>query len=201
MAFDFGKRIQDLLDEKGKSQSDLARYLGVKASTVSQWSAGKANPTADKLEPIARFFRMSLPDLVSDIDPDQASSPSITVMNTSGDLQQIPFGSYIKVETGTDPDLGDIVLYKSGDKLRFLRLAAQKDGIMVLMSDIDGDPPVIATQDTEIIGTATAILLKSKEKEPASDGTDTDSSSNHTLNNKVNKDHLQDTTSAQESQP
>lgn len=197
MSFDIGKRIQDLLDVKEKSQSDLARYLGIKASTVSQWISGKANPTFDKLEIIARFFRMSLPDLVSDADPSQASSPAMTVINPSADLQQIPFGAHIRVEIGTDPELGDIVCYKSGSLIRFLRLAAQKDGIMVLMSDIDGDPPVIATQETEIIGTATAILLK--EKEPASDGTDTDSFRKNMSDNEANNQSYS-TTPTQESQ-
>ena len=53
--------------------------------------------------------------------------------------------------------------------MRFLRLAAYKDGISVLMSDLDHDPPVIATSEDEIIGTATAILLRDTKKEPASD--------------------------------
>lgn len=159
-----GKRIQFLLDERDKSQSDLARYLGIKASTVSQWVVGKANPTFDKLESIARFFRMSLPDLVSDKDPAETASPHMTVVNSSNDIMQIPFGASVRVEIGTQPDIGDIVLYKSGDLMRFLRLAAYKDGISVLMSDLDNDPPVIATQESEILGTATAILLKTKKR-------------------------------------
>lgn len=173
-SFDLGRRIQNLLNLKDKSQSDLARYLGIKASTVSQWISGKANPTFDKLESIAHFFRMSLPDLVSDIDPSDAASPHMTVINSSSDIMQIPFGASVRVEIGTQPDIGDIVLYRSGDLMRFLRLAAYKDGISVLMSDLDNDPPVIATQESEILGTATAILLKAK-KEPDPAGTESDS--------------------------
>lgn len=181
-SFDLGRRIQHLLNLKDKSQSDLARYLGIKASTVSQWISGKANPTFDKLESIAHFFRMSLPDLVSDKDPAETASPHMTVINSSSDIMQIPFGASVRVEIGTQPDIGDIVLYKSGDLMRFLRLAAYKDGISVLMSDLDNDPPVIATQESEIIGTATAILLKTKEPDPA--GTESDSLSE-------NKDNFQ----------
>ena len=169
--FSFSKRLQQLLEEKDKSQSDLARFLGLKPSAVSLWITGKAYPTFDKLESIARFFRMSLPDLVSDRDPSEATSPHITIINDRSDLQQIPFGAAINVDLGIKPDIGDIVLYKSGDKMRFLRLAAYKDGISVLMSDLDHDPPVIATSEDEIIGTATAILLRDTKKEPASDAT------------------------------
>lgn len=174
MAFDIGKRIQYLLDAKDKTQTDLARYLGLKSAAVSQWISGKALPTLDKLEPMAHFFRMTLPDFVSDIDPSDAASPSMTIVNPSNDIMQIPFGASVRVEIGTQPDIGDIVLYKSGDLMRFLRLAAYKDGISVLMSDLDNDPPVIATQESEIIGTATAILLKTK-KEPDPAGTESDS--------------------------
>lgn len=169
--FSFSKRLQQLLEEKDKSQSDLARFLGLKPSAVSLWITGKAYPTFDKLESIARFFRMSLPDLVSDKDPAETASPHMTVVNSSNDIMQIPFGASVRVEIGTQPDIGDIVLYKSGDLMRFLRLAAYKDGISVLMSDLDHDPPVIATSEDEIIGTATAILLRETKKEPVSDAT------------------------------
>lgn len=43
MAFDIGKRIQYLLDAKDKTQTDLARYLGLKSAAVSQWISGKAH--------------------------------------------------------------------------------------------------------------------------------------------------------------
>lgn len=170
----FGKRIQSLLDIKGKSQSDLARYLGIKSSTVSLWVNGKASPTLDRLDSVARFFRLETKDLFTDTDPSDAASPHMTVINSSNDIMQIPFGASVRVDIGTQPDIGDIVLYKSGDLMRFLRLAAYKDGISVLMSDLDNDPPVIATQESEILGTATAILLKTK-KEPDPAGTESDS--------------------------
>lgn len=170
----FGKRIQSLLDMKDKSQSDLARYLGIKSSTVSLWVNGKASPTLDRLDSIARFFRLETKDLFTDIDPSDAASPHMTVINSSSDIMQIPFGASVRVEIGTQPDIGDIVLYRSGDLMRFLRLAAYKDGISVLMSDLDNDHPVIATQESEILGTATAILLKTK-KEPDPAGTESDS--------------------------
>lgn len=171
LAEKFGKRLQFLLDSKDKSQSDLARYLGIKASTVSLWVNGKASPPLDRLDSVARFFRLNVKDLFDDADPSKATSPHITIINDRSDLQQIPFGAAINVDLGIRPDIGDIVLYKSGDKMRFLRLAAYKDGISVLMSDLDHDPPVIATSEDEIIGTATAILLRDTKKEPASDAT------------------------------
>lgn len=63
-SFDLGRRIKTLLDEKGKSQSDLARYLRLRPSAVSQWISGGTSPTFDRLEDVAHFFRMSVPELL-----------------------------------------------------------------------------------------------------------------------------------------
>lgn len=165
----FSKRLADLLYSSGHTQTELAKYLRINPATVSVWISGKGTPQFDKLDSIARFFHMTTPDLLSDIDPDEAKNPTMTVLNVSQDLQQIPYGAYISVEIGCPAEIGDILLYKSGEVMRFLRLVAYKDGISVLMSDIDNDPPVIAKDsDMEILGVATAILLR--QKETASDG-------------------------------
>lgn len=169
VSFSFSVRLQNLLSDTGYKQVDLAKYLGLKPATISAWISEKAFPTYDKLESIARFFRMSVPELLGG-DPEKAPSPSLIFHQDRDDISQIPSGADVSVEIRAVPEVGDIVLYKSGDEARFLRLAAYRDGISVLMSDKPGDPPVIAKdQDSEIIGTATAILLK-RQKKSASDG-------------------------------
>lgn len=87
----------------------------------------------------------------------------------ASEIAQIAPGSDVRVELRTRPEIGDVVLYKSGDNARLLRLAAYRDGISVLMSDKPGDAPVISRDsDEEIVGTATAILLKKSKKRTAS---------------------------------
>lgn len=168
--FNFGRRVTNLLIDSGHTQTELAKYLGLKSQTVSHWISGLSYPTFEKLEPIARYFRLSLPEFFTEDSPAGTASPSLVFTNDRNDLNQIPPGSDIRVELRTDPEIGDVVLYKSGDEARFLRLAAYRDGISVLMSDKPGDPPVISKDsDSEIIGTATAILLK-RQKKTASDG-------------------------------
>lgn len=169
VSFSFSVRLQNLLSDTGYKQVDLAKYLGLKPATISAWISEKAFPTYDKLESIARFFRMSVPELLGG-DPEKAPSPSLIFHQDRDDISQIPSGADVSVEIRAVPEVGDIVLYKSGDEARFLRLAAYRDGISVLMSDKPGDPPVISKDsDSEIIGTATAILLK-RQKKTASDG-------------------------------
>lgn len=168
ISFNFSTRIQNLLIDKGYKQTDLAKYLGLKPATVSAWIAEKAFPTYDKLESIARFFRMSVPELLGG-DPVKYPSPSLVFTQNRNDINQIPLGSDVRIELQTEPEIGDIVLYKNFKEARLLRLAAYRDGISVLMSDKAGDTPVIARdEDREIVGTATAILLKKSKKRTAS---------------------------------
>lgn len=184
----FSKRIFDLLAASGYTQTELARYLGLKSQTISHWISGRSTPTFDRLEAIARYFHLSVSELLGDIDPDESPSPSIIFHSVSDDLTQIPYGSEVRVELRTAPEVGDIVLYQSEGAERLLRLAAYKDGISVLMSDRPGDPPVIASDsEREIVGTATAILLKKTKKETASTAIDTASTA---MDNGMNSSEL-----------
>lgn len=179
-SFDLGKRIKSLLDEKGKSQSDLARYLRLRPSAISQWISGGTSPTYDRLEDVAHFFRMSVPEFLG--EPAEQTAPSIIVTADSDDIAEIPAGSNVRVNIGTPADIGDIVLYKERtdsefERLRFLRLAAYKDGISVLTADKNGFVPVIVTDSENcIVGPAVDIVLKRIKKETPSAGNTEDAS-------------------------
>ena len=78
-SFNFSKRIQDLLNDNDRTQTDLAKYLGINSQTVSHWIAGRSYPNYEKLESIARYFRLSVPELLSDSPPqEEIPSPSLT---------------------------------------------------------------------------------------------------------------------------
>lgn len=166
--FNFGRRIQNLLDENQRSQTSLARYLGVTSPTVTQWCSGKSSPTYDKLEAIARYFRMTVPQLLTEDDTTEAPTPALVFTTTEATINGIQPGSKVRVEINLPPEIGDIVLYKSDNEARLLRLAAYKDGISVLMQDTPNAAPVITKdKDFEIVGTATAVILKDTKKEAA----------------------------------
>lgn len=57
----FANHLLYLLEHQGKSQTDMARDLGVATGTVSSWVNGQKFPRADAIERIAFYFgcRMS----------------------------------------------------------------------------------------------------------------------------------------------
>lgn len=61
---DIGKRITQVREEKGLSQSALAREMGVSQSAVSQIEAGERNPSYEMLRQIANALKVSVAHLV-----------------------------------------------------------------------------------------------------------------------------------------
>ena len=60
----FSKNLRDLLTLKGKSQTDLSRYIRVSAATVSEWIHGKKMPRMDKIQSIANWLNVNKSDLL-----------------------------------------------------------------------------------------------------------------------------------------
>ncbi len=60
---DIGSVIRAKRRQKDLTQEQLAEYLNVSVSSVSQWENGKTAPDLAMLEPIAEFFGISLDEL------------------------------------------------------------------------------------------------------------------------------------------
>ena len=60
----FQENFNFYLSTRGKSQKDLADFVGVTKSTVSGWSHGISYPRADTMEKICDYFQISLSMLV-----------------------------------------------------------------------------------------------------------------------------------------
>jgi len=58
-------RVAELRERKGVTQSELARRLGVRQSTISRMESSKANLTIGSLRKIARALQCSVGDLIS----------------------------------------------------------------------------------------------------------------------------------------
>ena len=67
----FRKNIRRLMDTRQCSQSDIAQYMGISKSTVSLWINGKAYPEVKNIEELARFFNVSVFELVCEDDSDE----------------------------------------------------------------------------------------------------------------------------------
>lgn len=63
-------RVFDLLKNKGKFKKDLAAYLGVKPSTVSNWGSGAADSIKGYVPEISIFLDVSTDYLFFGVQPD-----------------------------------------------------------------------------------------------------------------------------------
>jgi putative transcriptional regulator len=57
-------RIQEVLDEKGMKQIELAEALGVSRSSVSQWVSGKIDIPISKLKAISDAIGCDIRELL-----------------------------------------------------------------------------------------------------------------------------------------
>lgn len=62
---EFYKKLQELRKQKGLTQEELAEKLYVTRTAVSKWESGRGYPNIDSLKGIAKFFSISLDDLLS----------------------------------------------------------------------------------------------------------------------------------------
>lgn len=53
------------------TQGEVAKILGVGASSVSKWECGLAKPRADKLPQIAKLYGCTIEELLADNNEDQ----------------------------------------------------------------------------------------------------------------------------------
>lgn len=56
---EIGKRIKELRVENGLKQKELAKAVHIAANTLSQFEAGKSNPSYDVLVALADYFEVS----------------------------------------------------------------------------------------------------------------------------------------------
>ena len=69
-------RIEQLRKEKGLTQDQLAKMLGLAPHTVNRWERGHHMPNAMDLRRMAGIFECSLEALYDDLNPPQPSTPT-----------------------------------------------------------------------------------------------------------------------------
>lgn len=62
---EFNEKLQELRKHKGLTQEELAELLFVSRTAVSKWESGRGYPNIDSLKAIARFFGVTIDDLLS----------------------------------------------------------------------------------------------------------------------------------------
>ncbi len=62
---EFNEKLQELRKQKGLTQEELAQSLFVSRTAVSKWESGRGYPSIDSLKEIAKFFSVTIDELLS----------------------------------------------------------------------------------------------------------------------------------------
>ena len=62
---EFNEKIQELRKKKGLTQEELAEVLFVSRTAISKWESGRGYPNIDSLKAIAKFFGVTIDQLLS----------------------------------------------------------------------------------------------------------------------------------------
>ncbi len=62
---EFNEKLQELRKQKGMTQEELANALFVSRTAISKWESDRGYPNIDSLKAIARFFDITIDELLS----------------------------------------------------------------------------------------------------------------------------------------
>ena len=62
---EFNEKLQELRKNRGLTQEELAELLFVSRAAVSKWESGRGYPNIESLKEIAKFFLVSIDELLS----------------------------------------------------------------------------------------------------------------------------------------
>ncbi len=65
VTIEFSEKLQTLRKQKNLTQEDLAETLFVSRTAISKWESGRGYPNIDSLKAIAKFFGISIDELLS----------------------------------------------------------------------------------------------------------------------------------------
>lgn len=62
---EFNQKLQELRKQKNLTQEELAEQLFVSRTAISKWESGRGYPNLDSLKAIAKFFNVTIDELLS----------------------------------------------------------------------------------------------------------------------------------------
>ena len=62
---EFNEKLQELRKKKGLTQDEVAEALFVSRTAISKWESGRGYPNIDSLKAIAKFFGVTIDELLS----------------------------------------------------------------------------------------------------------------------------------------
>lgn len=88
----FASNFKRILNMRGKTQSDVATYLGVRTSTVSDWANARKYPRVDKMQMIADYLEVVISDLREQQLPENANPIDLSKYHSIPVLGRIAAG-------------------------------------------------------------------------------------------------------------
>lgn len=87
---EFNEKLQELRRQRGLTQEELAEALYVSRTAVSKWESGRGYPNIDSLKAIAKFFSVSIDELLS--GDELLTVAEADTRKNEGRLRNIVFG-------------------------------------------------------------------------------------------------------------
>lgn len=113
---DFSLKLRQFRQNAGKSQVELAEYIGVTQPVVVQYEQGKAKPKIDKLYKIAEFLEIPISELLDEIDNNGLKNEFTKIENSK---EMITLDKLdIRAGAGSE-GLLDSELFNSSSKITF----------------------------------------------------------------------------------
>lgn len=93
----FAKNLNYYIALNGKQQNEIAKDLGVKASTFNMWCRGNAVPQVSKIQKVADYFKIGKSDLIDEkLDSDPTFDAKVIadpeMMNMLKKYYELPVG-------------------------------------------------------------------------------------------------------------
>ena len=93
MQLNLGTKIRELRCRDGRTQENLAEFLGVSAQAVSRWESGKSYPDMEMIPSIANFFHISI-DVLFGYNNEREEKIQTVLENATGILTRQGFTMY-----------------------------------------------------------------------------------------------------------
>lgn len=146
------KNIRRLLKENNKTQNDLAEYVGVSKTTVSEWISAKKYPRIEKIQAISDFFDVYRTDITEEQTKD---SKGIRIPVLGRVIAGIPIEA---VEEIIDYEEISEQIARSGD---YFALQIQGDSMEPRM--YEGDVVIVRKQEEINSGEIAIVLVNGDE--------------------------------------
>ena len=76
----FAKNLSYYIQQSGKTQKEIADELGVASSSFNNWAVGNTYPRPEKMEMLAEYFGVTVPELIGDHNNSSALPNERTIM-------------------------------------------------------------------------------------------------------------------------